>query len=357
MKIAMISPPWFSLPIRGYGGIEVVVYDVTEALIKLGHEVILFAPGDSHSSARLVATVPTGVTLEHSQQVRDDYLRTTSQLAFAQAIAAGVDVIHDHTDYETPSPIPVPAVNTVHFPAIDPNVRRYQRMSRLGNAFIMISARQEELFRQRAEELFGSRDAINIIGYVHNPLDTTNIPFSSEKDDYALFLGRCDWEKNPDGAIRVAKAAGIKLKMALRILSNERPYCESRVMPLIDENVELLGEITPEEKYELMRRAKVVLFTSQWEEPFGLVMTEAAACGTPVIALRRGAAPEVIIDGFTGFVCDDENDMIKAVGRVGEIDPHACRRHIEMNFSPLKAASEYLALYQRVIDRQMEAAR
>ena len=180
-------------------------------------------------------------------------------------------------------------------------------------------------------------------------MDVQSVPFREQKEPFALFIGRCDWEKNPDGAIRVARSAGMKLKMALRVNNYERPYFEEAVEPLLGDDVELLAEITPSQKFDLLAAAQVVLFTSQWEEPFGLVMTEGGACGTPVVAFSRGAAPEVIVDGVTGFLVDDEEQMAAAVRRAAEIDPAACRQYIEENFAPRVAASKYVSVFEKVL--------
>jgi glycosyltransferase involved in cell wall biosynthesis len=178
-------------------------------------------------------------------------------------------------------------------------------------------------------------------------------PFRAEKDDYLFFIGRANWEKGLDLAVRVAGRAGKRLIMAVKMTEeHEREYYRQHVEPWTDKiPVELLGEITPQEKFELYSKAQGTLFTSQWEEPFGLVMVESMACGTPVIALGRGAAPEVIRDGETGFLCADEEGMVSAVSKLNTIDPRRCREHMAEHFSVERMAAGYEQAYGQALAR------
>lgn len=342
----MISPPWFPVPPPAYGGIERVVADIVDVMVDMGHDVILLAPAGSQTKARLIPTVERHLTLDLSRKEMNEAWARTSSFAYRVAREEGVDVIHDHTDFPHGQHYPIPVVRTMHGPAVEELVSKYLPMGLQGDGFVAISARQAELYQEKVRELFGPDERLNIVGVVHNPVDISSLPFRAEKEDFVLFLGRCDWEKNPDGAIRVARAAGKHLVMALRVTVNERPYFERVVEPLLGPDVTLLGEITPQERDDWLARAEAVLFTSQWEEPFGLVMTEAMACGTPVLAFRRGAAPEVILHGETGFLCANEDEMAAMVYRVKEINPHRCRKHVEENFTPQVAARRYLKIYQ-----------
>jgi len=355
MKIALVAPPWYPIPPVGYGGIEIVVADLATGYQAAGHDIVLIAPGDSKVDVPLIPIVPRHVGLELPAGERETLRKELTRRQFELALAAHADIVHDHTDWPHPPNYPIPVVRTVHGPNAEPAVRAYVELTKSGDSFVGISERQRDLFREAEQRLFGSTEVIDFAGVVHNPIDVSVVPFRSRKEPFAFFLGRCDWEKNPEGAIRVARAAGMKLKMALRVNNYERPYFEQHVAPLLGPDVELLDEISPGEKYELLAAAQVVLFTSRWEEPFGLVMTEGAATGTPVVAFDRGAAPEIIIDGVTGFLVQDEEEMADAVGRAGSIDPYACRRHVETNFAPDVTARKYVAVFERILARRGHA--
>jgi glycosyltransferase involved in cell wall biosynthesis len=354
MRVVQISPPWFPVPPAGYGGIERVVYDLTEGLLAIGCEVVLCAPAGSQTSARLIATVtrPVGLNLTEAQKSRT--VAETSREAYRQALAVGADLIHDHTDHMPPRDYPLPIVRTIHGPATSAAIATYRKMTRRGDQFVAISARQRELFEAAAQAQFGDSDEIAFAGVVHNPLDVTAAPFypAAEKQGYLAFLGRCHWEKSPDGAIRVAQAAGVPLMMALRVTTEEQAYFDAVVRPLvisIRNLAKFVGEVTGAEKDELIGRAGAVIFPSPWEEPFGLVMTEAAARGTPVIALARGAAPELVVDGVTGVLCADEAEMVEAVPRALGLDPAACRAHAAAMWDRELISRQYLDVYERVL--------
>ena len=357
LRIVQLAPPWFAIPPTAYGGIELVINDLTNGLAALGHDVSLLAPGDSRTTARLVPNVPQHLGLDYPLAVKARMMAETAARSYRAARGRlRADVLHDHTD-ERPDPAyPVPIVRTVHGPATPEAVRKYVAFSALGDSFVAISHRQRALFDRRCAELYGPQAAITWVGTIHNPLDVSAIPWSAQKEDFAFFLGRCDWEKNPDGAIRVARAAGIRLVMALRVHQGERAYFEEMVRPLLGPDVTLLPEVGAPAKFDWLRRAKVVIFPSQWEEPFGLVMTEALACGTPVVALARGAAPEVITDGVIGFLCADEAGLAEAIGGVGRLDPRACRRRVEAGFDPRRIAGQYVAAYRRALARHRAAS-
>lgn len=335
----MIAPPWLPIPPRGYGGIELVVYDLTEGLVRRGHEVLLFAPGNSRTSAELVPLAPEHIGQDWPAHARH-LGQAFSKYAYARAFLRRAEIIHDHTLYHETA-LPVSAVHTLHGPT-GHGAEIARRMCTDGqhNYFVAISHRQRQLYGE---------EGINFVGTVHNALDTTTAPFAAQKDGYLLFVGRANWEKGLDLAVRVAVRSKQRLVMAVKMTeSHEQEYFRQHVAPHLDgSNITILGEITPQEKFELYKHASGTLFTSQWEEPFGLVMTESMACGTPVLALRRGAAPEVIRHGETGFLCESEDEMVEYAAQVSRLDPFACREHVERNFSVDKMAAEYEQAYRR----------
>jgi glycosyltransferase involved in cell wall biosynthesis len=357
MRVVQIAPPWFPIPPTGYGGIERVVHDLTEGLIAAGCEVILCAPAGSKTNARLIETVarPVGLNLTEAQKSR--HFSTTSREAYRQALALGADVIHDHTDYCPPRGFPIPVIRTVHGPATSAVMATYRKMARRGDRFVAISARQRELFEEAAQAQFGPGEHIAFAGVVHNPLDIEAAPYygPEQKRGYVAFLGRCHWEKNPDGAIRVAQAAGVPLMMALRVTTEEQAYFDAVVRPLvlsIKNLAKFVGEVGGAEKDELIGHANAVIMPSPWEEPFGLVLTEAAARGTPVVTFSRGSAPELVRDGVTGILCADEEEMVQAIPRAMALDPAACRAHAAAMFDRDTIARQYLTLYEQVVRGQ-----
>ncbi len=350
LRIAQLAPPWFPIPPRAYGGIENVIADLTDGLLDLGHEVALIAPGDSRTRARLIPSLPRHAGLDLTLDEKEAIMARIATATYRQARMLGVDILHDHTDVCSPPGYPVPVMRTIHGPAVPEVVARYADYSARGDAFVAISHRQRALFEEASAAQLGDRRAIRFAGVVHNPLNVAAVPFGGPKGDFVFFMGRCDWEKGPDAAIRIARAAGLPLVLALRVNRIERPYFERAVEPLLGPDVTLLPELDGVEKYEYLRRDRAVIFSSQWEEPFGMVMIEAMACGTPVVAFRRGAAPELIVDEVTGFLGEDEAELAAALRDVGRLDPHACRRHVDAHFTPRLIAARYAAAYRAILD-------
>lgn len=354
MRVVQIAPPWFPIPPDGYGGIERVVYDLTEGLVKAGCEVFLCAPRGSVTSAELIETAsrPVGLNLTEAQKRR--YMVEASRAAYKIAQDLQADIVHDHTDFTLRRDFPIPVLRTIHGPATPAAVALYVRMTRRGDRFVAISARQRELFELAAREQFGPHAHIAIEGVVHNPLDVASAPFypADQKQGYVAFLGRCHWEKSPDGAIRVAQAARVPLMMALRVTSEERAYYDAVIRPMIESVKNLakfVGEVSGEEKDDLIGHAGAVLFPSPWEEPFGLVLSESAARGTPVVSLARGSAPELIVDGVTGILCADEDEMIRAIPQAMRLRPEDCRAHALAMFDRDLIARRYLDIYERMV--------
>ncbi len=349
MKIGVIAPPWIPIPPPKYGGIELVIYNLVEGLTKLGHEVLLFAPRGSEVSCDVITYLenPSYFGLDSPPDVKGFVVELAAKYAYAMAGYEKMDIIHDHTLFD--SRVKIPRVHTLHGPANEVMVKRCAELSEKGNNyFAPISNRQKELY-------LTLNSKINFTDTVYNSIDVKAIDWSEKKEDFFLFVGRANWEKGLDLAIRVACKAGVGLVMVVKMSEDfEKEFFDKEVRPWIEKHpknlvLEVKGEMTKPLLVDLFKRAKGTLFTSQWEEPFGLVMIESMGCGTPVIALRRGAAPEVIIDGKTGFIVDTEEEMVKAVKKVDKIRPADCRRHVEMNFSREKMAQDYVRVYEKIL--------
>jgi glycosyltransferase involved in cell wall biosynthesis len=338
MRIAQIAPLAEAVPPHLYGGTERIVSYLTEELVALGHEVTLFASGDSRTAARLDAVVPRALRLDSS--VRDYVAPHILMLSRLQERLREFDIVHFHID-QLQLPMMrgagVPFLTTLHgrldLPEIAPLFRAY-----LEAPFVSISD------AQRRPLPFA-----NWAGTVHHGLPPGLLPFSPRDRGYLTFLGRISPEKGPDAAIRIARAAGLPLRIAAKVDNVDRAYFETVIRPMLDApGVEFVGEITEAEKAEFLGGAAALLFPIQWPEPFGLVMIEAMACGTPVVAFHRGSVPEVLEDGVSGFVVEDETGALAALHRIGTIDRAAVRGAFEARFTTRRMAEDYLALYRRL---------
>ena len=341
MRIGMIAPPWFPLPPQRYGGIEFVVSLLTEGLVARGHDVTLFASGDSETQARLsfiFARAP------YDQMENGGHLEVMHSLE-AYMRAGEFDIIHDHDGLASRAMgalvhrlTGTPVVATLHGPA-DPVTQQSLSSLRTDLKFIAISDYQRRGFPD-----------LDFAGTIPNAIDVEHMPFSAEKDDYLLFIGRMTPDKGAHTAIRVAELVGRQLIMAGKV--NEGPehdYFAAEVEPHLSDRVFFRGEVDHETKGELYRHARCTLFPIQWPEPFGLVMIESLACGTPVIAMRQGSVPEVIEDGRTGFIVDTPEEMVAALERIDEIDPAECRRAVEQRFSSEAFVSAHEEAYARLL--------
>jgi len=353
MKVAVIAPPWIPVPPHKYGGIELVVYNLVEGLTELGIEVVLFAPKASKVSCQVIPYLKKQHSFGlHSPGKQKAYVAELgTKYAYAMAGYEKVDIIHDHTLAQ--SQVNIPTVHTLHGPANEATVMRCVELSEdPKNHFVAISNRQKELHL-----ILNSK--INFMETVYNAVDINAIQASSKKEDFFLFVGRSNWEKGLDMAIRVVSRARIGLVMAIKMSEDfEKEFFKKEIQPWIDKYPKNLlfkihEDLNKPMLFDLYRRAKCTLFTSQWEEPFGLVMIESMACGTPVIALRRGAAPEVIVDGKTGFIVDTEEEVVEATKKIDQINPQDCRRHVEENFSREKMAKDYLAIYEKILSKKL----
>ena len=348
MRIAQVAPLYEAVPPKLYGGTERVVSLLTEELVRRGHDVTLFASGDSVTSARLVAVTERALRLDITSR---ELLaaETIRQLDLVFANAGDFDLIHCHVDYLA-YPfcrlVSTPTLHTVHgrldLPYLEPVYRQFRHVP-----LVSISDAQ----RKPLAHLH-----LTWAGTVHHGLAPERFRFSPEPGDYLAFLGRLAPEKQPDVAIEIARRAGVPLRIAAKIDAADREYFERVVAPLLDDPlVEFIGEIGDADKSAFLGGARALLFPIDWPEPFGLVMIEAMACGTPVIARPCGSVPEVLRPGVTGFIADSVSDLVDAVKRIDTIDRARCRREFEERFSVGRMVDDYEALYQRACARSRAA--
>ncbi|BBY19600.1 glycosyltransferase family 4 protein [Mycolicibacterium litorale] len=344
LRVVLVAPPYFDVPPKGYGGTEAVVADLADALVARGHRVTLLGAGTPGTAAEFIPL--WDATL--SDRLGEPYPEVMHTLRVRRAIAriagdVGADIIHDHTfagplNAQAYRAMGLPTVVTVHGP-IDDDLGPYYRELGRDVGLIAISDRQREL----APDL-------NWVGRVHNALRVEDWPFAADKGDYALFLGRYAPYKGAHLALEAAHRAGIPLVLAGKCDEpSEKRYFDECVRPLLTDRDHVFGPADATAKRKLLAGARCLLFPVQWEEPFGMVMIEAMACGTPVVALRGGAVPEVVVDGVTGVICEDPAQLPAAIEAADSLDPAACRRHVAANFSVSQFGSGYERIYRHVV--------
>jgi glycosyltransferase involved in cell wall biosynthesis len=339
MRIAILSPVWFAVPPSGYGGVEWIVSLLADGLVDAGHEVTLFASGDSRTKARLTAVF---------KQAPSDLIgRSLPELRHALACfqrAAEFDVINDHSgplSVALGGLVETPVLHTVHGPLDGDPGLVYDGLGRLAPDVGLISIS----FNQRRPE-----PELNWLANCPNALDLQLYPCKPHRGDYLLFLGRMSRDKGAHRAIAVAMEAGLPLKLAGKKQDpKEERYFQEFVAPHLVDGIEYLGEVSHGQKVELLQNARVTLFPIEWEEPFGLVMIESMACGTPVIATRHGAVPEVIADGRSGIIVEDYREMPAAIERADALDPLECRRYVEERFAPARMIHDYLTVFEHAV--------
>ena len=340
MRIAQVAPLWERVPPPAYGGIELVVSLLTDELVRRGHEVTLFASGDSLSLANLESV--HGRALRHDSTVKEYSIYEMLQLSQVYDRAQDFDIIHSHMGCVALSyakSAKTPTIHTLHGVFTSDNEKIFRRSRQ--QSFVSISNAQRE-----------ARLGLNCVSTVYNGIDVDSYKFYAQPDEspYLAFLGRLSPEKGPHLAIEIAKRTGQNLKMAGKIDLVDREFYEQELAPHIDgKQIQYLGEANHVQKNALMGGAVATLFPITWREPFGLVMVESMAAGTPVIGMRLGSAPEVITHDQTGFLCDTVDECIAALNRIDEIDRAACRQHVIDQFSFQKMTDGYEAAYRQVL--------
>jgi len=340
MRIAQVAPLYERVPPLYYGGTERVVSYLTEALVELGHEVTLFASGDSLTQAKLVSPCAKALRLDAGCVDRIAYHVLQLEQVFQQA--QRFDIVHFHTDYfhyPFSRRRDLAHVTTLHGRLdLEDLVPLYREFDDVPVVSISKSQRSP-------------LPSIDWAGTVYHGLPHDLYHPRPGPGDYLVFLGRISPEKRPDRAIEIAKRAGMRLKIAAKVDAVDRRYMEEQIRPLLDDPlVEFLGEIGDVDKGELLRNAYALLFPIDWAEPFGLVMIEAMACGTPTVAFRRGSVPEIIDNGVSGYVVDNIDEAVQALRAVRSFDRSACRKKFEERFSAARMARDYVDVYERVIE-------
>ena len=340
MRIAQVAPLYERVPPVAYGGTERVVSYLTDELVRRGHDVTLFASGDSITSARLVPVRPCALRLDPA--CRDPLAHHVTLLAHVVRHAREFDLIHFHTGFlhfPLARRLPVPTVTTMHgrldVPDLRPLFAEFDDLP-----LVSIS-------RDQRRPLAGA----NWVATVHHGLPESQVPYSPRQAGYLAFVGRMAPEKRPDRAIAIARRAGYPLRIAAKVDPADREYFERRIEPLLElDGVEYLGEASEAEKAALIGGALALLFPIDWPEPFGMVVIEALACGTPVIAWRQGSVPELIDHGRTGFIVESIEDAVAAVHEAAGLDRAVCRRSFERRFAAARMARDYELVYRRVLD-------
>jgi glycosyltransferase involved in cell wall biosynthesis len=347
MRIAQNAPLTESVPPRTYGGTERVVSYLTEELMAMGHDVTLFASGDSVTSAKLAAVWPCALRFDNA--LHDAIAPQMLLMETVYQRADEFDVLHCHMDYMPFSLFsrqPTPFITTLHGRLDLPE------LSRIYGCFedvplVSISDAQRRPMPKG-----------NFIDTVYHGLPPDLLTPRPMERDYLAFLGRICPEKSPDRAIRIARAAGMKLKIAAKVDRVDRAYFDETIRPLIDgDQIEMIGEIGDAEKPTFLSGAKALLLPIDWPEPFGLVMIEAMACGTPTIAFPAGSVPEVIDNGVTGFIVHDEAAAVAALSHLDRLSPTAIRARFEQRFTARRMAEDYVDLYRRLAIRSRPALR
>jgi glycosyltransferase involved in cell wall biosynthesis len=348
MKIAQIAPLIESVPPRLYGGTERIVSYLTDELVRLGHDVTLFASADSITAAELVGCAATALRLDGN--VRDPIPYYMLMLDRVRALAEEFDILHFHIDQ-------------FHFPLFRQMADRtvttlHGRQDFFDLKPLYLGFSEMPLVSISNDQRRPIANA-NFVATIHHGIPTDlHAPIYNPRGGYVAFLGRISPEKRPDRAIAIARTLGIRLKIAAKVDKVDEAYFREQIAPLLgDPGVEFIGEIDERSKAEFLGEALALLFPIDWPEPFGLVMIEAMACGTPVLAFRQGSVSEIIDQGVTGAIVDTMDEAVRMLPRVIALDRHAVRRRFEQRFSSARMATDYVALYRSLLERSSVSER
>jgi glycosyltransferase involved in cell wall biosynthesis len=336
MKIGMIAPPWAPVPPQGYGGIASIINDLATGCTEAGHEVRLVTTGDSTCAVPRVETMP----FSEGGRIGDGVTELRHALAGLDALR-DCDVIHDHTvigPFLTRGWDGPPLTATCH----------HDLSGELGHLYRRLESQIPVVAVSHAQR--HSAPEVPVARVIHHGIEAERFPVGQGDGGYVMFLGRMAFEKGAHRALHAAHMAGARLVIAAKMReAEERRYFERYVEPYLNDDLRYVGEVGHDEKLALLANASALLFPIRWNEPFGLVMLEAMACGTPILAYAEGAAPEIVQDGVTGYLCDDEAAMAGAIDRIGRLDRSACRAVVEDYFSKRRMVDEHLAYYDAVI--------
>lgn len=339
MKIAQIAPLAERVPPKKYGGTERIVHALTEELVRRGHEVTLFASGDSQTSARLESVYPRALREAKLKDIYGTNDFTMLHMGLAYEFQDEFDIIHDHM---APLSMPIanlaetPVVATMHGPFTGQNRKLFEML----RSPHIVTISQAQLY---------PLPNINHAGTVHHGLSMESYPFSAEHDGYLLYVGRISSDKGVHFAVDVAQVLDMRLILAAKVEPVDLPYFKQYIEPRLSDRITWIGEVDEDERNRLMSRARAFLHPVVFREPFGLTLIEAGACGCPVIAFNRGAIPEIVKTGVTGYVVEDVEGMIDAIHNIDAIRREACRAHVLEHFNVGRMADGYEAIYQKLV--------
>lgn len=346
LRIAQVAPLWFSIPPKGYGGIERVVSMLTEELVRRGHEVTLFASPGSKTSAKLISVFDKSLTEANVSWSNPVWNLRNLSIAFEMADRGAFDIIHSHLDLWAlffQNLVNIPSVHTMHNPLYrtnadatkDDRLRLFtEEANRTNLVFISKSAQELAMVSLPKSRV------------IYNGIDLNHFNFNKNGGDHFIWIARVNKHKGIENAIAAAEKIGAKLLLAGRTDPTQKEYFEQIIKPHLNEKIQYVGELKDDELSDFYGNAKALLYPIEWEEPFGLVVAEAMACGTPVIAYRLGSMEELIKDGKSGFVVDsDIEKLVEAMKKIDRLDRIMVRRHVEENFSKERMVDEYEKLY------------